>query len=163
VTLNNGFLLVEVAVVLALLSLLVSLSMPTLQLFDRTVVRAEIEQLVATIHHAQHRALLTGKAQEIIVLGHGYRTGEIMHELAPEVIFGASSDAKGPMHKPEFPITKAVTFAHNTIHCLSDGVSEAGAIYFTNRDRTVSYAISVPVGSSYRNIYCWSDGAWVLI
>lgn len=162
-TLNNGFLLIEVAVVLALVSLLVTMSVPTLQLFDRTAVRAEIEQLVAAINQAQHEALLTGKPQEIRFLDHGYRTESGEHELSPQVVFGASLSAKGPLHKPQYAINRPITFANNTITCREQGISVAGTVYFTNRDRTMSYAVSVPVDSYYRNIYCWSEGSWVLL
>lgn len=159
-TRHSGFLLLEVAVVGAILALMVGISWPLADELNRIAVRTEVAQLCVALQQLQHRALTTGVEQQLIFDERGYGTKELHHTLNPRVYFGAATDAKGPPTQPRAPISTAITFAHKKISCTKYGILSAGTIYLTDQEHQISYAVSVPVGGYYHTQYRWNGMAW---
>ena len=155
---RSGMMLLELIAVLALLIVTVSLSLPVFSVFDRFLVRTELDTLYLTCTALQHEAQLTGKAQELrfIVKEHAYAWGDKRHRLHDAVRFGTVPNVAGPPAAPHAIITHPVTFPGNKIVFYPDGIVQAGAVYLVDKARRFLFALTCPVSHiSYMRRYAY--------
>jgi len=160
-SLCRGFLLIELVVILALMSLSVILLQGAFSTPSAGYVRTSLDRLYATCLMAQKRAMMTGVPQKIILeLNRGaYRYGAENIVLPKGVEFGFFSGVQGPPATPNKILTTACTFAQNTIICSPEGSLSSGTIYLVDSKKTVLYALSSGVGSvSFVRKYRYAKG-----
>lgn len=162
---KNGFSLIELSIVIALIALLAFLSHAHIGFFNRMLVRAELEHLYTVCYCMQRRALMYNKPQTVqFDLKNGtYATEQCTYRLPSHVIFGTAAGVKGPPSSPNALIAEPITFKNNKITFHADGVIQPGAIYLTDTSRGCSYALSCSVAQvSYLRKYQY-NGAWKII
>ncbi len=162
---NNGFSLIEVALVLALLAIVVMLVGANCTFINRLLVRSEVDTLYTTCRYAQHCALASNTPQEITfdVVRKIYKYRGVEHKLPAQVDFGFIPGAKGPPSAPTNTIHKPVTFVHDRITFYPDGIIKSGTVYLTDTARQYMYALSSPIAQvSYLRKYQY-NGQWQLI
>jgi type II secretory pathway pseudopilin PulG len=164
--LSNAYSLVEVCIVLVILSVLVTITVPSFTTFNNQLVGAEIRKLCSFIRLCSYRAMMTNSPQTIIFdqIHNAYHCGNYREELSHEVTFGAGPRVYGPPSNPTKPISKAITFGKNRLIVYPDGTMQSGALYLTNNNKTITYALTSPVGpvSHIRN-YRYDSHSWQLL
>lgn len=162
---NKGFTLIEIVIVLALVSIIVSLSMLNVQSFNTLTVRIEIEKLYATCFYLQQKALSSQTKQILKFDLHkgAYIYDNHYEQLSPRVIYGFIDGVKGPPSSPQELISKKSSFDNDQIVFYPDGVIQAGALYLTDVNKKTLYALTSGVGHiSFLRKYRY-DGSWYLI
>lgn len=132
---------------------------------DRIMIRAELEQLYATIYMMQHTAMMLHTPQTIIfdTEQHSYRYKNSDYFLPSNVRFGTAAGVKGPPSTADTDIIIPITFVQNSITCTPEGTIQPGAVYMTDRYHRYTYALSCAVGHvSYVRKYVYSSG-WNLL
>jgi len=151
-----GFSLTELLVVIAIIAVLATLTGMNTSLFNRVLVRAEMEKLCTMCQYARHLAMATNTVQKIHIntTQHSYTLNEHTEILAPCVRFGYMPDVHGPPAHPQLPLYKPVTFQHDNITFYPDGIIEAGTIYLVDTNYHSMYALSNAVSQvSYLRKY----------
>jgi hypothetical protein len=132
---------------------------------DHLVVRAEVEQLYTLCYVLQRRAMMEGRTHTIIfdVAHNSYIDGVQEYRLPSAVRFGTAPQVKGPPSSPDALITYPVTFKNNAISMTPDGIMQPGAVYITDRNHSITYAISCAVAHvSYLRKYQYTKSWCVL-
>jgi len=160
-----GFLVVEVALVLALILVIITLATPQFLFLKRQMVHSEIQKLIAEFFY--HRAYAMATHQDLMLTvdpGRGtYGTQERMLSLASGVQFGFLPQLLGPPSQPTRLIDKAVSFLHNRINFYADGTMSSGTIYLLDSQNRRCYAVTIPAGQApFIRSYEYQD-RWVLI
>lgn len=157
---RGGIALFELIVVLAFLMIIVSLAVPTFSVFDRLLVRAELDTLYLTCASLQQEAQLTGQAKELIfmITQQAYTWGKERHVLHPSVRFGFIQDVKGPPSSPQVIIKHPVTFPSDKIVFHPDGIVQAGSVYLIDKASRFLFALTCPVSRvSYVRRYIYQE------
>ncbi len=161
-----GFSLIEVAIVLALVSLVMFLGSTNATFFDRLLIRSELDKLYAVCRHLQQSAISKG-TQEVLtfdLVRKSYHYQDREEKLPSSVNFGVIQGSLGPPSSPSKPITKPLTFAHNKIVFFPDGIIRPGSIYLIDRSKYHMYALSSPISQvSYLRKYKYTNRTWKLI
>lgn len=162
---KKGFMLLEVAIVLALIAIGAALTIPTFRIFDRLMVKTEIDVLYLAIKSLEQKAITSGKSYDLIFneKDNSYTAEGLVYHLHSPAIFGIVERVVGPPSNPQKIITKAVNFPDNKITIFADGVIQAGSIYITDKNKKYLYALTCPVSDiSYLRRYVY-NGHWTLI
>ncbi|EKD48944.1 MAG: hypothetical protein ACD_64C00062G0007 [uncultured bacterium] len=164
---NNraAFSLVELIIVIALIALLAMLCAAHSSFLTRMLVRAELEHLYSVSYYLQRKALMLHVPQTISfdIQNNRYDADGKTYRLASQVKFGTAHGVKGPPSQPNTVIHTPITFTGNSITFYPDGVIQSGAVYITDANRSVTYALSCAVSSvSYLRKYQYTD-AWHII
>jgi prepilin-type N-terminal cleavage/methylation domain-containing protein len=160
-----GFSLLELVVVISLIVILCSIAIGGINLFDRLIVRSELDLLYLRCKQLQQEALLTRTIKELIFdrAGNGYSFGSRHHTFNKAVCFLGATRLQGPPSEPTHRITSAVTFVHDRIVFYPDGIISSGAVYLCDARQKVVYALSNAVSQvSYLRRYVY-DKTWVII
>lgn len=162
---NAGFLLVEVALVLALILVIITLATPQFLFLKRQIVHSEIKKLIAECLYQRMCAMATH--QELVVqfdpVKSRYGTKERMQSLASGVKFGFLPALLGPPSQPTRPIDKAISFVNNRINFYADGSMSSGTVYFLDRDNSSCYALTIPSGQAPYIRHYEYQNRWVLV
>jgi prepilin-type N-terminal cleavage/methylation domain-containing protein len=176
-TMQQGWTLIELVVVLAVIGLLSSMAVPSIDgLIARLVLHSTSMTMIQSLRMARHRAMAEGRAYAVVLdtAGEGYRvigggTPPNAVALPARVRFGAAGDVLGPpSHPTSTPPPAGVTFRQATVTFLPDGTISPGpgTIYLTGGSRggggTTTLAISVTIAGHPRR-YEWEGGEWTAI
>lgn len=162
---REGFMLFEAVVVLALIAMGAALTIPTLRIFDRLMVKTEVDVLYLAIKSLEHKAILSGKQAELVFdeKKQTYMVDGVVYYLHSPAMFGIVDNIAGPPSNPKKIITKAIQFPDNKITIFSDGIVQAGSVYITDKNKKYVYALTCPVSDiSYLRRYVY-NGRWTLI
>lgn len=127
---------------------------------------AELRKLYTFIQLCSYRAMMTNTPQEIVfdIMHNAYHCGQYQEQLCHDVQFGAGENVCGPPSKPCKPISKAMTFGNNALMLQPNGTMQSGSLYLTNKDKSVTYALTTPVGPiSYIRTYRYDGHSWQLL
>lgn len=155
--------LLELIAVLALIVIIVSLSMPTFSVFDRLLVRTELNTLYLTCTSLQQQAQATGKPQELTfsIKDNTYMWKNNKHTLHASVRLGILPKIKGPPAEPRAIITRPVTFPGDKIVFHPDGIVQAGSVYLIDKAQRFLCALTCSVSHvSYMRRYIY-DSRWM--
>jgi type II secretory pathway pseudopilin PulG len=122
---RSGFLLIELVIVLALVTVLLALTVPVA------------------------RSWLSGREQRITfqLADNSYSINGKKYELMRSIQFGALSAVLGPPAQPKQIIVKPCSFADNAIKCYPNGTISSGTVYLKDTENYAMAALTVPVGS----------------
>ena len=163
---KQGFTLFEVMVVICLFGLIAMLGMMQLSFLDDVMVHAEIDRLAATCMYLRQKAIATNADQSLVcdIQNNEYRLDKVREKLSKRIAFGFLPNAIGSPGSPSRTITKAVTFPASTIHFYSTGIISSGAVYVTDNNKKIMYALTNAVSQfSYLRLYRYRDQRWKLL
>ncbi len=162
---KNGFSLITIIIILALVALLVSISLPRLSFIHHYMLRSELEKMRMIIMYT-HQKAIAGNRQQIITLDsthHAYNITDSNEPLSSWVQFGFLPHSYGPPSNPTMPLKTAITFVNNKIICYPDGTISAGSMYLVDCNKKYMYVLTCPVDDiNYLRIYKY-DQRWVPI
>lgn len=162
---KSGFILFELLVTLAIISIIIGISLNISIIADRSFVKIEIEKLYTIILYLQKKASINKQIESLFidVEKNLYRFGNNIFYLAKNVKFGFVDGIKGPPSDPKNNINKSITFKNNTIFFYPDGNISAGIIYITDSKKSCFYALSSSAQEiSYIRRYLYNQ-KWLLI
>jgi type II secretory pathway pseudopilin PulG len=165
---KRGFILIEVLIAISIMVTLLYLSLSALRFHEYSVCQ-EIQKLRYFILCMQHQSRLGNEMKSITFCPSDtaccYTTEDKKtYFFHNEVFFGFQRGLLGPPSRPTKPIEQAITFSHNTVCSYEDGMLDAGTIYMTNKDKSITYALTTAVGSeSLCRIYKFDAGSWHLL
>ncbi len=145
---NYGFLLIELLISIAIISLVVSFGILTVGHLHKSLVRADIEKLYATCRYLQQCAIVTNQKQILTfdTARHSYHYQGHEERLSPYSIFGIkNSSIKGPPSAPSNSINNPITFIGKRITFTPTGILQPGTIYVTDKNKQYQYALTVPI------------------
>lgn len=145
---NNGFFLLELVIVLALIAMIVSMTFMNSQLLTEQNLKGHLQNIYAAIMYTHRAALATGMPQTITfdIQHNRYYVGDTPYELSRDIAFDFLPGTKGPPATPVHAITKAITFVDLKLTAHPDGTVQAGTIYLTDKNKKYMYALTVPAG-----------------
>lgn len=158
----NGFSLIETMVVITIISLLALLLTSNTTFFNRTLMRAQLEQLYSICHLARQTALATNTEQIIYfdTTANTYTWATKTESLPRTLRFGVIKGTYGPPAHPTKLVHTPITFTGNKITFYPDGIIQAGTLYIVDNQETSMYALSNAVSQfSYLRMYYY-DGSW---
>jgi hypothetical protein len=163
----EGFSLIELCVVFALLGCMVMLSMHLFSLSDRMVVRFEVDTLYALFTNFAQRAVFLQQPQKIKfdIQQRSYilPDNDQIIKLPDRVHFGV------PHALQRSGYNKPVTFVGNSVLFHSDGKIQPGSVYLSDLAGKFGYALTCSVAQiSYIRRYVYEGNMatsydWVLI
>lgn len=157
-----GYLMLEVALVIACILVLVSIGLPHMALLEQRMVNYEIALMRQFFTATAQRAMATGIPQEIILDPYtkSYASGGFKHYLAQGVEFGCAREVTSSPSDDGNPVG-ITTFAHHKITCFANGSLQCGTVYLTNTQHSVCSCLTVPVGN-YLHIrtYRYTNSQW---
>lgn len=163
---RDAFFISELIVVLALVVLLVSLSIPHSFFLRRVVLQMQLEKFALLFMQLQQRAIASNK-QEVItvdVATNSYTLGAGQHVLPAGIQFNFLTHVLGPPAAPTQLVTQAVTFPNKKIIFYPDGTVSAGTLYMTDEKRQLMCALTCPVAQfSLVHKYRYNANKWVLL
>lgn len=162
---SDAFSLFEVIVVLALITLTLSIGIFYWRSSKNNIVFMELERLYALCMLVHHRAQADGCSYTITIdpKTKTLSTPFFSETLAEGVEFGVLSGVRGPPGIPTDTLKKPITFVGSKIVCDPQGVIQPGTLYLTDSARSCLYALSVAVSQiSYIRRYIYTNG-WVLL
>jgi prepilin-type N-terminal cleavage/methylation domain-containing protein len=160
---TRGVTLLEVSIVLALIACLATIGLSFTNLIDRSLVAFELKRIYALFTSLHHRAVVTGQRQTLC-LGTEQADQLSVHPLCRGVVLGYSPGIHGPPGNVNGKLLdSAITFPKKRATFYEDGSVQAGSLYLTDQNRTVTYALTVDAGScSYIRCYVYNKG-WKLL
>lgn len=162
---KTGFSLIEMALVLALVALIFSLSITNISMHQGMLMHAELNKLQAVCKMLQQQAYALNKQQQLFfdIESNSYRYDDYKQQLPHGIEFGFFQDVKGPPGSPLKQIIRAITFSNQCISFSPHGIIQSGTVYLKNERSRTMYALSSSVGhSSFLRKYMF-DGSWKLI
>lgn len=146
---RSGFLLIELVIVLALVTVLLALTVPVARYWKNSLLQLQLQHLATDIYYMQQRALLSGREQRITfqLADNSYSINGKKYELMRSIQFGALSAVLGPPAQPKQIIVKPCSFADNAIKCYPNGTISSGTVYLKDTENYAMAALTVPVGS----------------
>jgi prepilin-type N-terminal cleavage/methylation domain-containing protein len=149
VTCKQGFSLIELLVVLALIALLVSLVRIPAHSFTQTSGFTALNILCSHCMALQRKALKDhiDYTIEFDPIHNRYTLEGREYTLPSQVIFGHVPGSKGPPSAPEHPIETPITFQGNRIVFYKNGTIQSGTVYMLHTKTQRMYALSCPVAS----------------
>jgi type II secretory pathway pseudopilin PulG len=169
---KNSFSLIELLVVVALVVLVVTFTVPRTTFVVRFLVQAEINKLYSIFSYLQQRAMVSNQVQELSfdIARHAYRFKTVQGVLTTQslpgsVRFGVLDHVKGPPSNPTKPLEKAVTFplrqGVSTVSFLTNGKITPGAVYLVDRGARYLGALTCPISQvSYIRKYAYDGQQW---
>jgi len=163
--LAQGFSLIELLIVLAIVAIIMGLAMTNLSFFDRILLRAELNKLQTTCLYAQRYAMTTNKKQILTIdkTNKSYRFNGRIEKLAPSIDFGFIAGTQGPPSSPHHAISSPITFKNETIVFEPNGIIQPGTIYLVDAKKQSMCALSSAVSQvSFLRKYRY-DRKWDII
>ncbi len=161
---SAGFTLLELLIVLSLVTLSAGLGFAWVSVFDRFMVRLELDTLYTHCMRLQQEAQLTGQTKELIFdrVRQRYQIGQKQYVLSSHVRFAERAEVQGPPSQSRGH-QLGITFVKNKMIFYPDGIISSGTVYLTDKAKKYLYALSVGVSQvSYVRKYVYQNG-WVLL
>ncbi len=162
---NNGFSLIELMVVIALIALIAGISISSSHYLHKTLVRTELDLLYTTCFYLRNAAIAANKEISLVFdeAEHSYLFEDEVHRLPTAVRFGFLPEAKGPPSSANTHLQSAITFTNKKITFYPDGIISSGTVYLVDANRSSLYALSNGIAQfSLLRKYRY-DGVWQLI
>jgi type II secretory pathway pseudopilin PulG len=163
---RRGSLLINLGIVLAIVLLLVSLSIPSISAVRRFLVRTEVEKLYSIFYYLKQRAITLDEDQVLLfdIQHNALSSTSIKQQLVPGVEIGFLKGSYGPPSQPSKLIRSGITFKDNKVIFYADGTVSAGTLYLVDRDHKYMYALTSPISQiSFIRMYCYNNGSWILL
>lgn len=143
---TNGFLLVEISIVLSLLIIVIMLAMPHMSFLKKQIVYSEIEKIATVCLFLRQQALVTHQEQQLLFdqKSGNYSSNNCIYSLAPGIRFGVLSRLYGPPSNPTSLIEQPITFHNKKILFHPDGTISSGTIYLVDTSQNCCYALTIP-------------------
>lgn len=155
-----GFSIIEIVIFLAIIVLLTTITLTNFWFLQRSVVQLELSQLQAAFDYTRQLAIATNQAQTITFdqTNHSYNYSKYQAQLSNYTRFGFAPGTYGPPSDPKSPLTQAITFENQQVLISPQGVIAPGAIYLTDQQHKLTYALTVPLSQitlmrKYKNWY----------
>lgn len=161
----SAYTLIELLIVLALFTLITTLTIANFGFLNRLVTRTELEHLHSVCRYLQQKSLATNEKQILTfnLSDNSYTFNNTLYKLPTAITFGIPPGIKGPPATPKKVITRPITFKNNTIIFCSDGIISAGTLYLRDTRSNSIYALTSAVAQvSMVRLYRY-DGKWRLI
>jgi len=161
---SAGFAVLELLIVLSLITLSAGLGLAWFSVFDRFMIRLELDTLYTHCMRLQQEAQLTGQTKELIFdhVHHSYEIGQKWYVLSSHVRFAERADIQGPPSQRKGH-QQGITFIKDKILFYPDGIISSGTVYITDKAKKYLYALSVGVSQvSYIRKYVYQNG-WVIL
>ncbi|HJM68486.1 MAG TPA: type II secretion system protein [Candidatus Babeliales bacterium] len=144
---NHGFSLIELTIVLCIIVLIVTITLPRLIWNDRMIMLSELNSLYTATLETQHRALVSNTKQVLTIntSNHSYHWLGKSHFLHHAIQFGHLPGAKGPPSSPTVPIHSSCSFQRSQIVCHPDGHIDPGSAYMIGLKSNLMYALCIGV------------------
>jgi len=160
--------LFQLGIVLALLLLVCTLSLPPFSFLQHRLVRTEIEKMTLMFRYLHRMALARNQDQHLKLFPHEGRYEGAGHcEYLPEgVIFAVLDGAQGPPSHPHHVLAKPVTYKDDRVTFYAHGTIQAGTIYLTDKHKQVMYALSSAISPIfYTRAYRYNSAnqEWVVL
>lgn len=145
---TRGFLLIEVAVVVALVIVVIMLAVPHMSFLKKQIVYSEVEKLATVCLFLRQQALVTQHEQTLLFdqNNHTYASQDCIYRLCSGVRFGFLPKMYGPPSSPKSLIHQAITFHNQKISFYADGTMSSGTIYIVDAAGASCYAVTIPTG-----------------
>lgn len=162
---TRGSSIVELIVVVAILAILVSLTLPGLSFLKQNSIALELDKLQIICQLLQKKAVSTGQKEYLSfnLREHNYFYLNHFEKLSDGIFFETCPGVKGPPASPKETISSAITFPNQKITFYSNGTISAGTAYLKNAQNNL-YAITVPVSQvSFIRKYKYIHGIWIYL
>jgi len=159
---KTGFTLIEAGIVVALITLAVTLSVNNFGLFERLLVRTQAEKLFLTCRYLQQCAIINNQeySLEFDPQKNSYSYNNQENILFKSVKLGFLPGVYGPPSNPVHAIKNPITFTHNKITFHPDGIIQSGTVYLIDENTNAMYAITSPISQfSFLRLYRY-NGKW---
>lgn len=167
---SNGFALIELSVVIAVLMVILVIGLQSFSFYQRLVLHHEVDMLHAQFLAASNRARVEQQVHEIQLNGpeNSYQIlgsrSQTIHKLSSGISFGLLPGIKGPPAQPKGIVRIPITFEKQRMVCFPTGTLQPGTLYITDTQKRWQYALSVPVGTiSYLRKYRYHNNHWELL
>lgn len=164
---SNGFALIELSVVIALMIIIMVLTFQGFTFFHRMAVHAELDTIYTHLLAASRRAAVDHEPHIVTfdqtknAYSSVHRIAHNNYQLSADVTFGLLPGVKGPPAQPKSLVRNPITFEKQRIILHPDGKIQPGTIYITDAQKRWQYALSVPVGTvSHLRRYRYSHAQW---
>ena len=141
---QQGYALFQLGIVLALLLIICTLSLPRFSFLQHRLVRTEIEKIMLMFRYIQRMALACNQDQYLqLYLQQGWYQGVGHREYLPVgVKFFVLPGVYGPPSHPHKALTRPTTYKNDRVTFYANGIIQAGTIYLTDKNNQVMYALS---------------------
>lgn len=162
---SEGYFLIEILIVLAIISLLASIAIPSLNFLDRQLISSDLEKLNLAFYYMQQSAIASNrnlylKFEDL----KSYSYDNYKEYLSKNVEFGNVNELKGPPSTQEKFNNKSINFVNNRATFYSNGKIQPGSIYLTNKNKEYQYALTTPISQvSYIRKYKFENNKWHIL
>jgi len=161
---HKGFSLIELIIVLSLLLLITTLTLPSFWFFKRQLVASQAEKLHMVFNYMQQSAISCNKNLSLKFSNNSYSYDQYQETLPVGVIFGIKPGAKGPPAFPSHKINSPISFVGNQVTFFSTGQIQPGTVYLIDSEKNYLYAVTVPVSQvSFIRKYRYESNKWQLL
>ncbi len=162
----TGFTLIEVTIVLSLILLIATISIPSLLFLNQQVVVSDLEKLNMIFPYLQQCAVSSNKniTLKFDPINHEYSFENQKVKLSRNVEFGIKNEIKGSPASASKNINSPISFVNNQTIFYSTGKIQPGSVYLIDSAKKYLYALTVPVSQiSFIRKYRYENGKWLLI
>jgi len=163
-----SFSLIELLIVIALITLLFSITLPSTNYFLDHLMTSETDRLCTTIIFLRQKALASNTPQTVYLNqathSYSYKSGEktIEHHFPNGIMFGFLPRTQGPPANPHRLLTRAITFPKQQITCWPSGIISSGTTYITDRKKKYMKAFTCAISQvSFIRKYYYQNGKWI--
>jgi prepilin-type N-terminal cleavage/methylation domain-containing protein len=163
---QSGTTLIEIIVVIAVLTILVSLATPGFNFLRKQSTLAELDKLHIVCNLLQKQAVSSQHKQYFILDSkyNSYFYCNHSEKLPSNILFNFIDGAKGPPANPKKMIHHAITFKNNKITFHKNGTISAGTLYLTDKNKQNMYALTIPVSQvSFIRKYKYKKNKWIYL
>lgn len=175
----RAFSIFELLLVLSLVLIIVTISIPKMGLFLDFAVSCEVQRMEASLHYLQQRAIASNKTHILTfdVINNRYfamvdNAKLFDNNLESGVKFGFLPNSFGPPANPTIPLTKPVNLDipidfdlgtdNLNMSFFSNGKVSPGTIYFVDKYGKRMGALTCSVSNvSYIRKYLYNESRWV--
>lgn len=170
---HNGYFLIETLIACILLATITCLIFIYRNPCEQNHLRHELQMLQASLHYLQQKAIAQNKVLDITFSTsrneYFYKEGKtyVAHRLTKPVSFGFIQGAKGPPSRPTSKLKTPFSFEGQrgqTLYAFPNGKLSSGTIYFTNLEKTIMGALTIPPHQyAHIRLYEYKRNTWHLL
>lgn len=164
--LSPAFTLIEISIVLALLMLIMTISLPGIWFLKQQAVACELEKLNMAFAYLQQAAITSNKnlSLKFDPSTNSYSYENYHEKLSKNIIFGTKEGIKGSPSTTNQILSNAITFVNNQVTFYANGKIQPGSVYLVDSAKQFMFALTVPVSQiSFIRKYKYKDNKWILI